>query len=118
MEEKRCYTCKGLLNSYDTHDLQTRFSNGVQQYLCGVCADGANDALAKSRDYYGIDAKAWNIVLRRFKRKNGIPILGRLTAMQCEMIDKKRKSLLRLMFWQDIRAVKRWLLKFNNNNVW
>lgn len=117
MEEKRCFTCKGKLHAYNTNDLQKRFTEGVQQYLCEVCADGANDALRKSREFYGIDRKAYGIVLRRFKRKNGIPMLGRCNAMQNEMIENKRKTLLRLMFWMDIRAVKRWLLKFNNNNV-
>ena len=96
--------------------LQKRFSNGVQEYLCDVCADGANEALAKSREFYGIDRKAYNIVLRRFKRKHGIPMFGRCNAMQNEMIEKKRGALLRLMFWMDIRAVKGWLLKFNKNN--
>lgn len=110
MEEKRCYRCKGKLNGYDSHELQTRFTNGVQHSLCGVCADIVNDAMSKSRDFYGINERAWQIVMRRFKRKNGIPLFGRTTAMQNEMMEKKRKGLLRLMFWMDIRAVKKVLL--------
>lgn len=116
MEEKRCYTCKGKLHEWNCNELQKRFTNGVQEYLCEVCADGANEALRNSREFYGIDGKAYQIVLRKFKRKNKMPIFGQLNAMQQEMIKNKRKALLRLMFWQDIRAVKGWLLKFNKNN--
>lgn len=116
MEEKRCYSCKGKLHAHNTNELQKRFSNGVQEYLCDVCADGANAALAKSREFYGIDKKAYHIVLRKFKRKNGIPMFGRHNAIQSEMIEKKRRALLRLMFWMDIRAVNGYLKKLNKNN--
>lgn len=111
MDEKRCLTCRGKLEDWNTNELQKRFTNGVQEYLCDVCADGANEVLRKSRAFYGINKKAYNIVLRRFSRKNGIPMFGRLNAMQNEMIKEKRKSLLRLMLWQDIRAVKLWISK-------
>lgn len=107
MEEKRCYKCNGKLDIWDTNELQKRFSDNIQQYLCNFCTELANDAIRKSRSYYGIDGKAWNIVLRRFKRKHKIPMLGRCNAMQNEMILNKRKALLRLMFWMDIRAVKK-----------
>lgn len=107
MEEKRCYKCKGRLSPHDSHELQTRFTNGIQQSLCGVCADIVNDAMINSRSYYGINGRAWQIALRRFKRKNAIPMYGRTNALQNEMIEEKRKALLRLMFWMDIRAVKK-----------
>ena len=104
---KRCFLCEGRLNSWNCNELQKRFTDGVQQYLCDVCADVANNALQKSRSFYGIDRTAYARALLKFKRKNGIPIFGRLNAMQTEMIEEKRKSLLRLMFWMDIRAVKK-----------
>ena len=109
MEEKRCYMCKGRLHNYNTLDLQVRFTNGIKKHVCEVCGDICNAAVMKSREFYGIDKKAYQIVLRRFKRDKKIPLFSHLNAMQNEMIEIKRASLLRLMFWMDIRAVKKLL---------
>lgn len=104
--EKKCLKCTGKLEEWDSNELQKRFTNGIQCYLCGVCADMVNQAMQKNREIYGINKKAYNKVIRRFKRENDIPLFSPLNAKQREMIATKNKALMRLMFIMDIRTVK------------
>jgi hypothetical protein len=106
--ESICCRCKGNVYASDANKLYDRFSDGEEKYLCDTCLDMANKAMEDSRDFYGIDRKAYKIVLRRFRRKHKIPKFEiDQTAMHKQMIEQKRNALLRLMFIMDIRAVKR-----------
>lgn len=109
--EDICVKCGGKITNYNKNKFQTRFTGGVQRYLCDVDADGANDALRKSRDVYGMGSKKWNRLMYKFKRKNNIPIYGNVNAKHHDMINAYHDVLLRLMFIMDIRSVKNWLRK-------
>lgn len=111
MGSKTCYKCKGDLNHYNYEELQERFSHGVQEYLCSFCADECNAAFKKSRDKYGIGGPVFTKVLFKFKVKNKIPLLGNVSAMHEQMVNGKRKSLIRLMLIMDIRAVNKYFNK-------
>jgi hypothetical protein len=111
---EQCYRCHNNFKPWgsDKRELQTRFSNGTKEYLCESCADGANNALKKSRDTYGINKKVWTYIIKKFKKDNNISLMAYesyLIPGELELLTAKKRVLLRLMFIMDIRAVRKYI---------
>lgn len=105
----KCYRCTGVTTA--TMELQKRFSNGVQEHLCTVCGEESNEVIRNIREVYGMNNPQWKKVLRRFRKKNGIPLYGNLNAFNDNLVRKKNEALMRLMLIMDIRAIRLWLGK-------